>query len=354
MVYRIIIFLNTIQFFSPIYSKITAFNYMNSSKSILVSNHSPGRQMCSANVKNKQQPLAPKHDNQNQPHTFFAFLQRQKDSHIPLRTSSPIAERKNKMKDKQNKEFKTNHIDALRSAILPTDKVHSKWIVENFDYLNKIGIYAPPPAKAKSCSSAQPSMPKYRHFGDTKPSRITMTDVQADQQQIIYRYLQAKREKDSSYINESSAPIYTLSNAMKDIVFACAVDGDVNVQRNTPNNPINHKRLNSTTADASQAQSLSSPQYRNRQRAMKPTVGQKLNDRLSNISSSNSHSSDASTPDSIEQEIIHSKNRNNTDSYLGPFNFRQLLRPTQGPTDSLRKRKGNVALTPPPLQKGKA
>lgn len=26
-------------------------------------------------------------------------------------------------------------------------------------------------------------------------------------------------------------------------------------------------------------------------------------------------------------------------SYLGPFNFRQLLRPIQGPTNSLRKRK---------------
>lgn len=42
-------------------------------------------------------------------------------------------------------------------------------------------------------------------------------------------------------------------------------------------------------------------------------------------------------------------------SYLGPFNFRQLLRPTQGPTESLRKRKHPISTTqsPPPLQRGK-
>lgn len=70
----------------------------------------------------------------------------------------------------------------------------------------------------------------------------------------------------------------------------------------------------------------------------------------SNISSSNSSSSKASSLIIKESEI----NKNNTDSYLGPFNFRHLLRPTQGPTESLRKRKGtNLSLTPPPVQKGK-
>lgn len=61
--------------------------------------------------------------------------------------------------------------------------------------------------------------------------------------------------------------------------------------------------------------------------------------------------------DSVEQAIIlGSKGTNVTEgnSYLGPFNFRQLLRPTQGPTESLRKRKGNVnPPSPPPAQKGK-
>ncbi|XP_059607576.1 myosin-IIIb-like isoform X2 [Phlebotomus argentipes] len=41
-------------------------------------------------------------------------------------------------------------------------------------------------------------------------------------------------------------------------------------------------------------------------------------------------------------------------SYLGPFNFRQLLRPTQGPTESLRKRKCLSPPTPPPPQRGRS
>lgn len=76
----------------------------------------------------------------------------------------------------------------------------------------------------------------------------------------------------------------------------------------------------------------------------------------SNISSSNSNSSDINSLDSMEHEsnyrghtknvfikngVINKKNMINVDQmpHLGPFNFRQLLRPTQGPTNSLRKRK---------------
>lgn len=76
--------------------------------------------------------------------------------------------------------------------------------------------------------------------------------------------------------------------------------------------------------------------------------------------SSGSTISDSNSLDSMEHEIIHRKPTAignagaASDSYLGPFNFRQLLRPTQGPTESLRKRRGiNLSSTPPPLQKGK-
>lgn len=94
----------------------------------------------------------------------------------------------------------------------------------------------------------------------------------------------------------------------------------------------------------------------------------------SNVSSSNSNNSDGfNSLDSMENDI-HRKNNNNKNhqrrrptanginvpikvkssskspmitstsvgdslSYLGPFNFRQLLRPIQGPTNSLRKRR---------------
>lgn len=84
----------------------------------------------------------------------------------------------------------------------------------------------------------------------------------------------------------------------------------------------------------------------------------------SNVSSSNSNNSDGfNSLDSMENEIQHknnhrrrpivptngisapikakssSKSAGDSLSYLGPFNFRQLLRPIQGPTNSLRKRR---------------
>lgn len=73
----------------------------------------------------------------------------------------------------------------------------------------------------------------------------------------------------------------------------------------------------------------------------------------SSLSSGSSGSNSLNSFDSVEQAIIFQKNKN-PDSYLGPFNFRQLLRPTQGPTESLRKRKGIHPPSPPPPQRGKS
>lgn len=56
--------------------------------------------------------------------------------------------------------------------------------------------------------------------------------------------------------------------------------------------------------------------------------------------------------ESIEQSIIRNglkKGPDDQNSYLGPFNFRKLLKPTgQCPTESLRKRKGKSQSSPPP------
>ncbi|XP_050098125.1 myosin-IIIb-like isoform X3 [Anopheles aquasalis] len=73
----------------------------------------------------------------------------------------------------------------------------------------------------------------------------------------------------------------------------------------------------------------------------------------SSLSSASSGMNSLNSFDSVEQAIIFQKDRN-ADSYLGPFNFRQLLRPTQGPTESLRKRKGINPPSPPPPQRGKS
>lgn len=74
----------------------------------------------------------------------------------------------------------------------------------------------------------------------------------------------------------------------------------------------------------------------------------------SNLSSTTSGSNSFNSFDSVEQAIMLQKNPESGSSYLGPFNFRQLLRPTQGPTESLRKRKGINPPSPPPPQRGKS
>lgn len=73
----------------------------------------------------------------------------------------------------------------------------------------------------------------------------------------------------------------------------------------------------------------------------------------SSNSNSSKNSSLLSSLDIIEQSIINHHGAT-VDSHLGPFNFRQLLRPTQGPTESLRKRKGINPPSPPPPQRGKS
>lgn len=83
------------------------------------------------------------------------------------------------------------------------------------------------------------------------------------------------------------------------------------------------------------------------------SVKNHLSSNSSSMSSGSSGSNSLNSFDSVEQAIIFQKNKN-ADSYLGPFNFRQLLRPTQGPTESLRKRKGINPPSPPPPQRGKS
>lgn len=77
-------------------------------------------------------------------------------------------------------------------------------------------------------------------------------------------------------------------------------------------------------------------------------------------SSSKSSSLSNKSVDSMEQAIIMNGLQNSTDnqqinSYLGPFNFRKLLKPTGiAPTESLRKRKTIInASSPPPPNRGR-
>lgn len=85
-----------------------------------------------------------------------------------------------------------------------------------------------------------------------------------------------------------------------------------------------------------------------------PAIEKRNGDKQDNSSSSKSSSLSNKSVDSMEQAIIMNglnNSDNQTSSYLGPFNFRKLLKPTGiAPTESLRKRKMVILNTssPPP------
>lgn len=317
-----------------------------------------------------KQPLKPKQENHNHSHNkFFGFLHKQKDSHIPLRTSSPIADRKNKKKEKQLKDHKHNHKEHQhRNAIWQSDKiaplVQSKWIVEHIDYPNhanridtdsNVNI-------TKIQRNQNVNVPQFRRFGDTnilrnqKKPLLTKLINEIPTADNIYRYLQSKNATNAENGVTTKSPLPHAASNAKDTGFS-SMDGD---QTSSLYSQFNSRQYVNVNQHQNRIRSnnvnVASPATSPSNNRVRP-LNNKNFDRSPNISSSNSNSSDINSLDSMEHEIIHSKNNNQQSdsmSYLGPFNFRQLLRPTQGPTDSLRKRKGiNLSLTPPPLQKGK-
>lgn len=123
-------------------------------------------------------------------------------------------------------------------------------------------------------------------------------------------------------------------------------------------NKESSNRSNPSTIEATEYQNFNVSKYLNidvKTPNLRTVNNQRnrISSNSSSLSSGSSGSNSLNSFDSVEQAIIFQKNKN-ADSYLGPFNFRQLLRPTQGPTESLRKRKGINPPSPPPLQRGKS
>lgn len=88
-----------------------------------------------------------------------------------------------------------------------------------------------------------------------------------------------------------------------------------------------------------------------------PNLNHNHHNSRSSSSPSSSLLSDKSSCSSLDNLMMNKfvvNQKQDYGSYLGPFNFRQLLRPTQGPTESLRKRKGVNSNSPPPPQRGKS
>lgn len=271
---------------------------------------------------------------------FFGFLNKQKDAK---------KDKKKKDKDKSNKNKKKKTTTVVNenlsaaarlsnasdtSSAASKDRVYppfvpSKRIIEHHEYQN----IKEEAANARSSDKA----PVLRRFGDTNV---------------------LKNKKDFNNINHKlNAAANKLAASKHVTTFA---EQSVEHQSSSGDNSF-LSSLDATDCTSSYCASkffnieLKSPGKS--QFNYKYSAGSSA----SNLSSG-STISDSNSLDSMEHEIIHRKPTSignaggvgASDSYLGPFNFRQLLRPTQGPTESLRKRRGiNLSSTPPPLQKGK-
>ncbi|KAG4070138.1 hypothetical protein HA402_013381 [Bradysia odoriphaga] len=248
------------------------------------------------NVSNKQKPT-------ESSSKFFGFLNKNRD----------VVGKDKKIKKKEKS--KKTKADEGKVVKYPAPFVPTKRIIENREYQNQNIIDENRLNRRSDDSSehSEISIPVFRKFGDTN---MLKNKKQINNSRNI------RQKEENELRNRKINP--TAYDNQNDTGFS-SLDADCHVPlQSTP------KCFNS---------------------------GDKLQKRISDSSSNLSSStvSDSNSLDSMEHEIIHRKPTNAENlSYLGPFNFRQLLRPTQGPTESLRKRRGiNLSSTPPPQQKGK-
>lgn len=204
----------------------------------------------------------------------------------------------------------------------------SKRIVEHHSYQNIIEEVSTDGQSSRTVQ--QPSM---RHFGDTNILRNKRDDKKSPIQKTKPSPVLPSKLNDKKSSSVDSNFLLSSFDASTDCSSSYCASKFFNIELKSPTSASKYKY--SVGGGGSGASNLSAG---------------------STISDSNSL-------DSMEHEIIHRKaivggptaaGQDSAMSYLGPFNFRQLLRPTQGPTESLRKRRGiNLSSTPPPIQKGK-
>lgn len=328
--------------FSSTPSKIPVFSYLNPK-----SPPKPKSTPAKASATDKQRfrgeaiPLPPTETTKPEYRKFFGFLNKPRE---PKKDKKP-PNKKAANKEKDAKAYKKKKQVANENVSKANDDskaqipfVPSKRIIQHHEYQN----IADEAAAIKSAAKLMDKMPGLRKFGDTK-------------------ILQSRRENQQ----KSPEPRPPKRSSTK---------------AHAPSPPTHHHHHQSSSASHSDQSFLSSldpadsycaSKFFNI--ALKPSSAAPPKSSSSSSfiykysagasSSSNlsagSTISDSNSLDSMEHEIVHRKpigSRGGADqSYLGPFNFRQLLRPTQGPTESLRKRRGiNLSSTPPPLQRGKA
>lgn len=268
---------------------------------------------------------------------FFGFLNKPRD---PKKDKKP-QNKKLSNKDKDAKAYKKKKPVVNENTALQTDDsknsshppfVPTKRIIQHHEYQNLLEEAA----AIKNAAKLIEKMPALRRFGDTNIIKNRRENQQKPQEQRTPKRTSNKGHAPSPPSHHTSS---TISHS--DQSFLSSLD---------PSDSYCASKFFNIALKPPAPPSKSSSSFIYKYSAAASSS--------SNLSAG-STISDSNSLDSMEHEIVHRKPvapRGGADqSYLGPFNFRQLLRPTQGPTESLRKRRGiNLSSTPPPLQKGKA
>lgn len=340
---------------------------------------------------------------------FFGFLQKARNSDAAKKEKKSKKSKADKSENKNNASDKSASVNGANGAtaavalsrasntptsttFYPAPFIPSKRIVQHHEYQN---IADPDAAPIRM---AEP-LPVLRRFGDTNPLRIrnpakvqpTVIASPALQQLHHYRgsIVQPAPLQRQHFANStgdllsltasdvSTASSSTYGSGLKDQHHNQRGDDDQHeLQQQRQRRPHSSSRYignehNYHNQQQQQQQRKQQQQQHLHRKHNASNVGNAAqiisSSAASQLSSgSGTTLSDSNSLDSMEHEIVHRargpshqqsfNNKSSADqSYLGPFNFRQLLRPTQGPTESLRKRRGiNLSLTPPPMQKGKA
>lgn len=288
-----------------------------------------------------QSTVEPKSQSSNQKTTFFGFLNKPKPSAAAAKEKKDKKKEKDRLAKNKNKKNLANASSKTKAETNYPPFVPSKRLIDYHDYQNQSVI-----DESKNANQTQlvDKPPRLRQFGDTN---ILKNKKDKELNNLNKRNLKnianlrsngetKKYLPNVTTFSEIDAKNLLAFETQNDTGFS-SLDGECN---NSFPNFCTSKYFNVDIKNGK-------PSSAN---ALRYSGGASSSSNLSG-----STISDSNSLDSMEHEIIHRKSANSESmSYLGPFNFRQLLRPTQGPTESLRKKRGyNCSLTPPPLQKGK-
>lgn len=162
------------------------------------------------------------------------------------------------------------------------------------------------------------------------PSKRIIENREYQNQKIIDENRLNRRSDDSSEHSEKSIPLFRKFGDTNMLKNKKQVNNSRNVKQKEENE-IRNRKINSIAYDNQNDTGFSSLDadcnvpYQSTPKGSNDKLQKRISDSSSNLSSSTI--SDSNSLDSMEHEIIHRKPNNSENlSYLGPFNFRQLLR----------------------------